>query len=430
MKTRLAATVLAAAVISVVIAVGPAHAAAPALVNPTRFLESLTIPNENGPGNTLRMTFLVKHDPGVSVSNLRVDDDYDGTDNTSTAATRTITTQEIAGTNYTRISTTFTPSSANVGFTCNQTSASVRRTSKTVRARVTLSDGTFVTTDDDVNMVTDTNCVAPIASAEDSPFIYGQSQNVQSVDAGGSVTFTFRGDDSDTDFLGSDCDTFDGMRWRARRLNDGALTAVTTRNDFTGDNGTWSFPVTFNQRGRWVVEAEAACEPNHDYTIGSGKWFYIGAVDVNSSATGPNDSISIPTVRINQQVTATASVDDSNDASDGGIPQILDWDADGNSVFERRELGEPATPTGAPDLDTAQKQQTIDTTGMVPHSTHTVRIRTTDNGAMNAADDARKQKTTSQTFTIANTAPASTARSFTTEATSPVAFTLTRTDAD
>src|SRR3954469_19176372 len=98
MRTRIAATLLAAAVMTIVIAVGPAHAAAPVIVNPTRFLESQTIPNENGPGNTLRMTFLVKHDPGVSVTNLRVDDDYDGTDNTSTAATRTTTTQEIAGT--------------------------------------------------------------------------------------------------------------------------------------------------------------------------------------------------------------------------------------------------------------------------------------------------------------------------------------------
>src|SRR5689334_1372849 len=112
---------------SIVVAVGPAHADAPVLVNSSgnNWLESLTISNEDTSKNTMRMTFLVKHDPGVTVSNVRVDDDYNGTDNTATAGTRTITTQDLpAPSNYTRVTTSFSPSTSNVGFSCNAFGAS------------------------------------------------------------------------------------------------------------------------------------------------------------------------------------------------------------------------------------------------------------------------------------------------------------------
>ncbi len=45
-------------------------------------------------GNSLRLTLLVKHDPGRSVTGVKIDDDWNGTDETTTKTVKTTTLQQ------------------------------------------------------------------------------------------------------------------------------------------------------------------------------------------------------------------------------------------------------------------------------------------------------------------------------------------------
>src|SRR3954453_11437930 len=92
-------------------AAGQARAPAPTIVNSSTWLEAPTLSGQTtNSSNKARISLVVDHDPGRKVTSLRIDDDWNGTDNTPTGGTLvSVTPQQPAGTfDYSRVSITHT----------------------------------------------------------------------------------------------------------------------------------------------------------------------------------------------------------------------------------------------------------------------------------------------------------------------------------
>lgn len=413
----------------------PAAAAAvtPSVVNTsstggqTNWLESFATTGENGDnasGHQVRLSVLVKHDPGRKVTGLKIDEDYNGTDEASSATTRPVTAQQptiVNGYDYSRVTYQYSLSTTGTGFSCGIFSGT-RRTVKPLRIRAVLDDGVQTpTTTSDIKFTNAGQCTGQ----EDYAYLYQWAQTATSITPGQSVTFTYRGDDPDTN--GSS--DFNGIRWRMRRLSDGATTTPQTSCPDNGDNADKTLATSFPNRGRWVVEAElldaGGCGDNQN----PGYWFWIGAVDVNSpSSASPNVSLSATRPQINGNTTVSATVDDSDDAGAGGVAQDLEWDLDGNTAngvngFETSNLGDWLTG-----LTAAQKQRTIGTVGQAP-GLHTVRVRVGDNGALGGADNIRRTNIGTTTYLV-DSPPVATPQGLSTETGQALPITLAGTDPD
>src|SRR5688572_26787475 len=292
----------------------PSFAAAPQIVNSSSWLESLATSGESGKnGNWVRVTTVVKHDPGVTIDQLQFDDDWDGTtDPTSTKTNFTAQKMNVAGgADYTRISYAYQIPTSNTGMSCGFLSGTRRTDNRNIRVRVRQSDGTYSSTlSNQIKFVASGQCTGP----EDFAEIWGWSQSDTSIEPGESVTFNYTGDDADGGFTG-DRD-FQGIRYRLRRLSDGTTTGTTLSCPGNGDNAAKSVNVTFPDRGRWVVEAELMDGDNCADNQNGGYWFWIGAVDVNTAAaSSPTASLSGTTrPTVNGNVTVTATVADPSDS--------------------------------------------------------------------------------------------------------------------
>lgn len=371
-------------------------AAAPTIVNDAsqgRWVESQGI-GMDGSANRFRFTVVVRHDRGEAVDNVYVDDNWSNNnfDTVNVVATRQQTT--IANGNaYTRVTVTTTPETG--GDSCPFAAPATQRRNDTYGVYAHTSSGNTQTLTASIHRVQNTYNCFTIADNENYPYIYDQTQNKTSVDLGGSgddVQFQFKGDDYDST---GGCDFFDGYRWRLRPLSGGTTTSTTTVDTPGGDNSTQTLNVTsWPGRGRWVVEAELAC--NTMNFVDAGGWFYIGAVDVNSPSS-PTLSLSGVPARpaTNASFTATANVADTPDAGSFGHVEAVEWDKDGNNVYEEGEISSAWNT----DLSAGQLQRTINTTGMTP-GTYTVRARARDNGAISLADNSSKTAVGTATYTV------------------------------
>lgn len=395
--------VLAVAVLSG-LAADRAAAAAPVILNTsstngqTNWLESFNVADDTG-NQTQRVwvTLTVKHDPGRRVTGIRIDDDYNGSDNTSGATLRAVTAQQptvVNGFDHSRISYNYLASTSGTDLSCPFVGSGTVSSTKPIRIRAQLDNGEQTATSSSNIRWTRTDCNA----RDDHPRIFNRSQSATSVNTGTSVTFTLTGDDSDA--LGTTNQTFGGINWRARRLSDGVTTAVSKICWGGSDNTARSFSANFNRRGRWVVEAELLNENNSCGTNpNSGGWFYIGAVDVNApAASSPTATLDATRPQIGGNTTVTATFADGSDAGEGGRVQAVEWDLDqntGNGVsgFEIAQLGDWKTGIASP------QSRTINTAGMTPGS-KTVRARITDNGAMSGADNIRRTRIVTTTFLV------------------------------
>ncbi len=393
-----------AAVFLVAVGAAPAGAAAPTIVNQsstggqTNWLESFTVGNAgNADGHRAWFTVLVKHDPGRKVTGLRIDDNYDGTDNTGSETLRGVTSQQpvvVDGYNYSRVSYNYQLPTSNTGLDCgNVFSGGTSQSTKPLRIRAQLDNGQQTATSVSNIKWARTDCNAK----DDMPYIYERSQTASSIEPGQSVTFTIKGDDTDAPLTGNR--DFGGVSYRLRRLNDGVTTGETKVCWGNSDNTARSFTVNFPRRGRWVVEAEARNSNNNcDENPYNNAFYYIGAVDVNSAASdSPNLSLSATRPAIGASSTVTATFDDNDDNSEGGRVQTVEWDLDqntGNGVsgYEDIDLGEIAGLS-------SPRTRTVDTSGMTP-GLKTVRVRITDNGAMSGADNIRRTKTATTTIRV------------------------------
>jgi hypothetical protein len=397
-----------------------AEAITPTIVNSgtNQWVESLAVPGEDT-GNNFRTTVLVRHDPGRSVTGLRVDKDFDGSDETGTAGITAVTSQQpvvINGFTYSRVSLS-TPISY-PDFRCVSFSGPLRRTDDVIRLRARLDNGTETgAVSQDIFTIADGQCTG----AEDFPFLKNQTQTATSVNPGSSVSFTFQGDDPDS----TGCDVFSGVNYRVRRLQDGVIVKPEVNFDVPdADNTDRTLSVTFQSawgRGRYVVEGEALCDESTT-NPNDGKYFWIGTVDMNGG--DPTGTLSVPN-RPTAGQTITASLSSLADAAaDGsGSVQMIEWDITNDGTYESRELSDPVGTA----FTTAQLQRSI-VTGLTP-GTYTVKARITDNGAMNGADNVRNQTVLTDTYVV-NSAPVVNDQTVATEAGTPVPIPLGATDAN
>lgn len=395
------ALLVAAVFTTLLLLAGPASAQTVVNSASDRWLETQSAPGEGGTGARAHVTLVVKHDPGLEVTGLRYDTNYDGTDNTPNAGITAVTAEQPPGSfNYSRVSSSVTLPNPGA-FSCPIFGTRTRRVDRTIRVRARLSNGTETgTLSANVHLVANGQCLA----SQDYPFLFDQSQSATHLTPGDAVSFTFTGDDADS-FGGED--NFGGINWRWRRLNDGAIINMGLVCFGNSDNTPRTLNTTAPGRGRWVAEAELR---NADNTClantNSGRYFRLGAIDVNTEqSASPNGSITGVPARpqIGQTISAVANVEDADDASNGGDVQMIEWDADRNATngplgdgFERRELGNAESN---PALTTAQRTQAINTTGVAP-GTYTVRARITDNGAINGADNIRRTRIITATYKV------------------------------
>jgi len=384
---------------------GTARAATPTIVNQsstggqTNWLESFTTGGEGDGGDNraqIKISLLVKHDVGRKVTGIKVDDDYDGTDNTSSKTTKNVTAQQPTmqgGYDYSRVTLTYNAPSSGTDLGCNPFGNHDRHSSKSIRVRAVLDNGDQTgTSSSTIKFVATGQCLA----YEDYPYIKTRSQSASSIETGDSVTFTYNGDDPDT----TGHSDFGGINYRLRRLNDGKVINKGKSCPANGDNANKTLNVTFPDRGRWVVEAELLNNNDCATSDNGGYWFNLGTVDVNSPASS-SPTVSLNTTRpmIDGSTTVTATTSDPSDSGQGGQVEAIEWDlnqntSDGVGGFEVTALGD--TTSG---ITTAQKQRVISTADMTP-GLKTVRARVTDNGALGGADTIRRTKTASTTFLV------------------------------
>ena len=366
------------------------------------FLETPAIRRPGaGSGDVPRMSFYVKTDPGVSVTGVKADFDWDGNDNTSTAAPSSVTVDAPAGGfNYSRV--VLAPAVGDPGgWDCPLIGSGVRTQNLPLRARFALSNGTDT---DSVSFTVTVNEPNDCFAREDFASVYDQTQSAAQVVPGGTVNFSFKADDPD-------CDKANKARWRLRRLNDGYTTSE-TEVSISNDNTTVSVNgVVFPSRGLWLAEARIGslsgglfCNSSTTYQQPD-TYFRLGTVEANTAAgTSPTVALlGVPgSVARGQAFTAIASTGDSD--SEGRI-QMVEWDVDGDAGngplgdgYEVRQVG---ATEAAPALELAQ---VVDTAGL-PVGARTIRVRVTDNGALNAADPSRAQATASVTVNVENVAP-------------------------
>jgi hypothetical protein len=396
-----------------------------------RWLETWTTGGETGNNaNIIQISALVQHPTNRTVTGLKIDDNWDGTDNTSTVATKSVTPERPnvnGGYGYSRVTFSYQFPVSGTGMSCGFLSGT-RRTTKQVRIRAVLDNGALSPpSTSDINFTSTGQCTGP----EDYAYIYQRSQTATSITPGQSVTFTYTGDDPDS--LTGD-NVFNGVRWRMRRLSDGFTTSSTVDCPNNGDNQPKNLTVEFPSRGRWVVEAEtmdgqgldgSGC----DTADNAGRWWRLGSVDVNSAASSsPTISLNATRPQINGNTTVTATVGDPSDSGQGGVAEDIEWDLDGNTSngvngFEDTSLGDWLTG-----LTSAQKQRTINTTGMTP-GLHTVRARVGDNGALGGADNIRRTNIGTTTFLVDHP-PVINDQNRTTETGDPLNINLGAVDAD
>lgn len=161
-----------------------------------------------------------------------------------------------------------------------------------------------------------------------------------------------------------------------------------------GSHTVATIGMAFPTRGYYVVEAQFGNEnggfPNTAHPTGG--WWRLGNAVVNDSGVtgsidfpGANPSTP-PSVNAGTPLNAVATGTDN-----GGAIQVIEWDADGNGTFERGAYTVPVNSGGNvvhPGLRAADLTQALSTG--VPGLLR-VNARITDNGAIDAADDIRRQ---------------------------------------
>ena len=99
----------------------------------------------NNSSNHIRFTLVVKHAAGVSVDGLKIDENWDGADDTTAEPARAVTSQQPivqGGFNYSRVTYDLTFDTSGTGFRCIDIfNGPARRTTKPFRVKAQTSDG-------------------------------------------------------------------------------------------------------------------------------------------------------------------------------------------------------------------------------------------------------------------------------------------------
>ena len=403
-----------------------------------QWAETQGLPDDNGV-RQFWATFLVQHTLGRTITNVHADVNFDGTDNTTSSTTNIpVSAQTLGiaggGLETSRVTVPVTVGKPG-GFGCPLIGSKVRSVDAPIRMRVVDSAGvvsatTLVTT---VRFVEDSNCLA----TGDFPRLTSASQNLTEVTPGQNITYTFSCDDVDTDFFSSD-DECERANIRWRRLNDGTTSAFTLKTGIS-DNTTAAHVMNFPSRGYYVVEAQLGNEDGNFPNTGSPTQGFVrlGNAVVNDTASSLSATMSFsgslasspPSVNPGAVVNAVATVGDA----DGSI-QAIEWDNNNDSIYsgvapDARAYTVPAKTGGdivTPALTSADLAEPVNTSVA---GLKTVNARITDNGALDAADSIRRQRTFSGQLRVNALPTASNVTASTFEDT-PVAVTLLGIDAD
>lgn len=395
---------------------GAVQAAAPVIANSgtSQWMESAS---GNDDARQVNVTFVVRHDVGRRITGIVRDDNFDGTDNTGSNGTVSVTPQEhVSG----RIASSvvryqYAPPKPG-GFSCPFVGSATRRVDVPLRFRVVDDGGQrSASVSQSWHVVENNDCGA----RTDYPVLEAWGGGSSGTTPGTPVGFSFRCDDDDSSGTNDACDYLH-VRWR--RLNDGATQGLADQN--ADDNTDRSFSVSFPSRGVYVVEAELCGESN--CSEAAGRWWRIGSAVVNESA---NPSLSLgtlgtvpsspPSVNAGDGATVRATVGDASP----GRAQVLEWDSDGAGGYDRWEFEAALTSLS---LDGGQLDQAVPT---ATPGLKTVGARVTDNGAIDASDDAARSATATQQVRV-NARPTAADRSAATAEDTTVDITLPGSDAD
>jgi Ca2+-binding RTX toxin-like protein len=384
-----------------------AEAAAPQILNASgsQWMES-DAGVGSGANNTSReiyFTFVVKRDPGQPVTQVQADIDYNGStfDNPVNVTSQSI---QSVGNGYVidRVSG-YVQGGDTGGFSCPVIGTRTRRHTRPVRFRVVGAGGTSGAVSYDMRWTTTGTCLG----SQDFAYLRDRSQSATTAAPGQTVSFTYTGDDPDSD------ENFDGIRYRFRNQETGATSGTTKlcgNTQYGDDNTARTVNIAMpNARGRYVVEAElysTGCNDNDDIMDG-GRWWRLGAVDVNHNA---NPAVSLSGVPARAGGPGKASFTATASASDpGGAIHVVEWDVDnaaGFEVFNFTNGTWPNLTVGAGDL-----QRTVNAAAFAHGTTVTVRARARDNGAITTSDASARSTEASATFVVDKVAPAATVAS-------------------
>jgi hypothetical protein len=465
---KIGAGLLAAAVTAsgLVLDATVAEAAAPTIVNTglsggtpaiPNWLETPTVGRNNRSSVGLNSaevagTLIVKHDVGLSVTGIAIDQDFDGNDNTSSAAPTSAGVQvfDLPGTSsFSTVRFAFLPPpfpNQRTGPTLSVCGGSNSRPTAAIRVQAVLSDGSRTpSVSATVQQLMETGCTL----VDTFPNAFNGQQSATEVTPGTSVGFSFTADDPDSSGLFQPSNnSFRRYRWRIRRLNDGAIVGPLTCGNVgnAGDNSTQSFTFTFPQRGRDVAEVELGSNeaannscggtpPGGNFANGNNFW-RVGTVDVQS---GPTSGTTLTLSGAPAKIAAGDAYDVTATAADSGATgrvQAIEWDADGDSTdvavsapggFERRIFADESAGGSVTAVPENLQQHVTTTVGDCADRTVTARI--TDNGVMNGSDPGRVQ-VSQETTTAVNCQPSAPDATVSTNEDTPQGFTLAPVDGD
>ena len=410
----------------------------------TQWAETQELPDDNGV-RQFYATFLVQHTIGRTITGVKADVNFDGTDNTTTVGTTTIasvggTAQTLAitggGLETSRVTVPITvgkPGGLSCGFLSGTRSVDAPIRMRVVDSAGVISATTLTTT---VRFIEDANC----SGVDDFPRLTSASQNLTDVTPGQAITYTFSCDDVDTDFFSTNDECANAII-RYRRLSDGATNTLATKSGMT-DNSTQTTTVSFPSRGYYVVEAQLGNEqtPTPNYpNIGAptNGWWRLGNAVVNDAASSLSDVITFPGANLSSPpsvnpgavISAQAAVGDT-----GGVVQAIEWDGNGDGNYtgaspDSRHYTVPLKQSNVivtPPLASSDLLQSVSTAtpGLKP-----VSARITDNGAFDAADNVRRQLTVSANLRV-NAIPVASNVSATTPEDTPTLVSLAAADSD
>ncbi|WP_205699225.1 Ig-like domain-containing protein [Conexibacter sp. SYSU D00693] len=416
MARRVVAAV--AAIVGLGIGAQAAEAAAPVIVNNTGGTTWRESEGVNKNNRQVAVTFVVRHDPGRRVTGLAIDQDYNGNDDTGGVGVTGVTAQTLGGASNRLQSSvvrfTFSPPDPG-GFSCPIAGGATRRRDLPLRFRVVDSSGERSgSVSQNVRITENGDCLA----RTDYSALESWGQSASTATPGQNVNFSFRCDDGDSS---GDNDACDYILWRARRLNDGAITDSGNWN--ADDNTDRTYGASFPTRGVYVVEGRLCGETNCN---DDDRYWRIGSVMVNET-NAPSLDLSGPSaVNVGQPATVSAT---ASDVGTNGDPQVIEWDADNNGAFERTVFTTPQNNGSVlyqDPISGAALQQAVDTS---TPGIKTVRARVFDNGAVDAADDLRREANDSFQVRV-NAAPTASDISTSTDEDTAKAIALQGADAD
>lgn len=431
--TAVVATMLTVTSLILVVPPRPAAAAAPTRIlneggqnsGDTQWVETQSVA-DTGSTRAYLATFLVEHGVGRRIVQAFADLDFDAAVNATTSVSFSTQTFGFA-------SNVLETSRVTVAFAVTPPDIASRADFPIRFRLVDDFGGSTQTVSSSLHVADASNSDGFPGPTQDYPRLTSTAQSTVEVVPGSSITYIFTCEDVDINFFSAD-DDCDRANIRWRRLNDGEVSSVSLKTGLD-DNVTAHHTMSFPARGYYVVEAQLGNEDGlfPDISNPSNGWWRLGNAVVNEtsatlccSLTFPGANPSVPP-SINEgsgTVNAVTAVADT-----GGTVQVIEWDSTGDAIFERREYTVPVVSSGNlvhPLLSSSQLAQSVSTAspGLL-----TVRSRITDNGAFDAADNIRRQRTFSTQLRV-NARPTASSFSVTTAESTPTSLTMLGSDGD